>query len=565
MVYRAFYREWRPQSFAEVVGQEHIVRTLQNALKSGQIGHAYLFSGPRGTGKTSVAKIFAKTVNCLNGPDIEPCNGCANCQRITEGSFVDVLEIDAASNRGIDEIRDLKEKVRYLPAEGKYKVYIIDEVHMLTTEAFNALLKTLEEPPAHVIFLLATTEPQRLPATILSRCQRFDFRRLSVKEIAERLRKVADTHNISTNDSALMLISRYAEGALRDALGLLEQAASFGNQIVKESDVLAILGVIGEDIAFQVAEALLQEDGGELIRIVNDVVNSGKDPKEFLSALILHFRSLMVVKSLPDPGDLVGMTENSIVKAKAQAEKFSEDRILQIIDFLAKVENEIRWAALPRVTVETTLLRLIGMGPALQASELNERIMQLEKDIVRLKMRRTHYGSLDEKSIMEASQKDEHESAFQYPEKVDDDHVQLEEEPLAMQIDDPEDDPLTLTTIKALWPQALENVKKRSRMLHSFLTEGLPKAYEPGKIVLGFKFNIHKEQIEKRENRLIVEEVLEGLFKEKLAVVCRLDDEETKARGKSSQSTSNGDEPGETGSMAVDDTLDLFGGKIIDF
>jgi len=480
---------------------------------------------------------------------------------------VDVLEIDAASNRGIDEIRDLKEKVRYLPAEGKYKVYIIDEVHMLTTEAFNALLKTLEEPPAHVIFLLATTEPHKLPATILSRCQRFDFRRLSIKEISERLRKVADAHQISTNDGALILISRYAEGAMRDALGLLEQAASFGDNVITEKDVLAILGAIDEEVSFRVAEALVNESIGDMIKGVNDVINSGKDPKEFLNALILHFRSLLIVKTLADPGDLVGMADSSIEKARQQAELFSEERLLQIMDMLTRVENEIRWAILPRITVETTLLRLLAMGPPGKTELLEERMAAIEKNIARLKESKFRYQdeNATEEIVAQKAAPDT-DSGYHYQIENDASTEHFDENPILMQIDDPGEDPITLSTIKALWAQVLEKTKKKSRSLHSFLLEGKPLHYEQGRLTLGCKFDIHKEQIEKRENRLLVEQILQEQFQEKMSVICQTEERNEKMQGDPTkdQTAEGFEKSSRRENLTTEDDLDLFGGRIIE-
>ncbi len=567
MSYRAFYREWRPQRFADVVGQEHIVRTLQNALKAGQIGHAYLFSGPRGTGKTSVAKILAKTVNCLNGPDIEPCNRCDNCLSITAGSFVDVLEIDAASNRGIDEIRDLKEKVRYLPAEGKKKVYIIDEVHMLTTEAFNALLKTLEEPPEHVIFLLATTEPHKLPATILSRCQRFDFRRLSIKEISSRLREVADFHQINTNEGALVLIARHAEGAMRDALGLLEQAASFGNKTITEKEVISILGIIDDDIAFRMADALLSEDHRSIIELVNEVINNGKDPKELVHALVLHFRNLLVVKSMDHPGDLVSLSEEGIEKIRKQSSGFDEEKILQILDFLARTENDLRWSILPRIAVETALIRVTGLGPSQKDAQITDRLRALEREIAILKENRYRqtWGNPDGKlQIQEKGDIQPAAKEFRYDPVTSIDEEHADEEIMPMEMEDPGEDVLTYATIKALWPQVLNKAKNKSRTIYSYLAEGQPIRYENSHLVIGFSFDIHKEQIEKRENRLVVEEILKEQYKEKIHISCETIQQKRPSSGPKTDRLHDPEVQGMDSGEIADHDVDLFGGKIVD-
>ena len=254
--YVPLYRKWRSQDFDEIVGQGFIVQTLKNAIRSGRVSHAYLFSGPRGTGKTSTARIFAKALNCVKGPTDNPCGVCDQCVKIRDGHAVDTIEIDAASNRGIDEIRDLREKVRYTPVEGRYKVYIIDEVHMLTSEAFNALLKTLEEPPKHAVFMLATTEPQKVPVTIASRCQRLDFRRLSAEEVSGQIKKIAKAEKIDIADDAVAIIARNCEGAMRDAISLFDQLISFAGKTIKRDDVVALLGTAGTDLMFEFADAL---------------------------------------------------------------------------------------------------------------------------------------------------------------------------------------------------------------------------------------------------------------------------------------------------------------------
>jgi len=310
MAHLALYRAWRPQTFKDMVGQQHIVQTLQNAIREDRLSHAYLFSGPRGTGKTSAAKILAKAVNCEHGPSPEPCNQCSQCERITSGSVMDVIEIDAASNRGVEEIRDIRDKVKYSPTEVRRKVYIIDEVHMLTTEAFNALLKTLEEPPGHVMFVLATTEPHKLPPTIISRCQRFDFRRVSLEEQAGRLREICTEEQITAEEAALQYIARLSDGGMRDALSLLDQISSFtGGQVSLEQAIEATGGLPSEQFA-RLAVAIREHDASKVLLEIDEMMKAGKSADKCLEQLMHYFRDLLLSQLAPEAGDSSGRIAN---------------------------------------------------------------------------------------------------------------------------------------------------------------------------------------------------------------------------------------------------------------
>lgn len=357
MAYIALYRQWRPKTFADLVGQEHVSKTLSQAIVSGRIGHAYLFAGPRGTGKTSTAKILAKALNCDEGPTPTPCGTCENCRRITDGTSMDVFEIDAASNRGIDEIRGLRETVKFAPAEGHYKVYIIDEVHMLTAEAFNALLKTLEEPPAHVVFILATTEPHKVPATIQSRCQRYDFRRITVSEIEGRLRTICDAMKVEAADSALELIALQADGGLRDALSILDQCISLADGPVTAALVQEMLGLVGHSWIYRMTESLASHDAQSVLSIVAELLAGGKDLKQMMAELALHLRSLMIYQAAGtvEGLDLYAEPEDVL---KKQSAFFPAETIMAMLAHLHKCVDTLRWSPQPRITVEVTLLLL---------------------------------------------------------------------------------------------------------------------------------------------------------------------------------------------------------------
>lgn len=361
--YIALYRKWRPQNFSSLVGQDHIARTLANAITAGRIGHAYLFSGPRGTGKTSTAKIFAKAINCEKGPTPDPCGECPSCRSITDGSSVDVYEIDAASNRGIDEIRSLLENVRFTSAGSRYKVYIIDEVHMMTTEAFNALLKTLEEPPENVVFILATTEAHKVPATIQSRCQRFDFHRITAEEIEERLRFVADKSDLSAEEGALRLIALQADGGMRDALSLLDQCGALSAGTITAENVRQILGLVGHDWIYRLTRAIADKEPRVVLKTVADLLSGGKDLKQLLAELSLHLRSLLIYSAAGSIEGLDLYAESEEI-LKEQASLFPAERLMGMLARIREAQGELRWNGQGRVTVELALLSLLEEPPA---------------------------------------------------------------------------------------------------------------------------------------------------------------------------------------------------------
>lgn len=377
MAYVALYRQWRPQDFDALVGQKAVKTTLKNALASGKIAHAYLFSGPRGTGKTSMARILAKALNCEQGPTAEPCGQCSNCQRIVQGTSLDVIEIDAASNTSVDNIRDLREQVAFTPAESRYKVYIIDEVHMLSTGAFNALLKTLEEPPAHAVFILATTDPQKVPATIQSRCQRFEFRRVTVDEIAEHLAMVAAGSGIEADADALRLIAIQAEGGMRDALSLLDQCGVMAKRVTVAT-VREVLGIVGREALHELTGAIGRRQLPQALATLNLLLEQGKDVKQVLTELIEYLRALVLYLAVPDYEEIY-LTDTKEALAEL-APLFGRDRLLAAEERLHSAIQELRGSMRPRITAELCLLDLCRVEGSTLAA-LSARIEQLERQL----------------------------------------------------------------------------------------------------------------------------------------------------------------------------------------
>lgn len=381
MTYQALYRTYRPRTFSDVVGQDVIVQTLKNAIINNKIAHAYLFSGPRGTGKTSVAKIFANAVNCEAEASKVPCGECETCKAILEDAVSDVIEIDAASNNGVDEIRELRDKVKYMPAQGKYKVYIIDEVHMLTIQAFNALLKTLEEPPAHVIFILATTEANKIPLTILSRCQRFDFRGITITNIVDRLKIIIETEKIDIEKEAVLEIARQADGSMRDAISLLDQVYSFSEGSIKVDAVYDVSGSVRRDVLLELITDLLNKDVSSAFKVLNTMIEDGKEIGKIVSDLISLLRDALIVKNVSVENE----DENSELQQFAKS--ISNDRIYFYLDVLNETQNDIKWTTQKRAYLELALVKMIDHQTIdrINANEklemLVSRINQLERDL----------------------------------------------------------------------------------------------------------------------------------------------------------------------------------------
>ncbi len=374
-MYLALYRKYRPRTFDEVIGQDHIVKTLVNQIKLDKISHAYLFTGSRGTGKTSTAKIFAKAINCTNPQNGSPCGEREVCKSL-DGTNIDVLEIDAASNNGVDEIRDLREKVKYPPVVGKYKVYIIDEVHMLSTSAFNALLKTLEEPPAHTVFILATTEVHKLPATILSRCLRFDYKLVSLEDLSNLLKNILKSENVTFDEQAINIIARAGEGSVRDTLSIADRCVSFAGNELTASKVISVLGVSEREVLINMTDKILEKNVGEALVELDKVLSAGKSPLVFASDMVSYFRDLLLIYTLKaDSRQIVVVKDDVFDKMKVQATEKSYSSVLKAIEVLSGIEQELRFSVQPRIVLETAIIKIIS------ESSLLERVEKLEETV----------------------------------------------------------------------------------------------------------------------------------------------------------------------------------------
>ncbi|MCL4514746.1 MAG: DNA polymerase III subunit gamma/tau [Firmicutes bacterium] len=512
MSYLSLYRKWRPQTFEDVAGQKHVTRTLQNALSMNRIAHAYLFCGPRGTGKTTIAKLLAKALNCENGPTPTPCNKCRNCVGVRDGIAMDVFEIDGASNRGIDEIRDLREKVKFAPSEGRYKVYIIDEVHMLTTEAFNALLKTLEEPPAHVIFIFATTEPHKVPATILSRCQRFDFKRISTQEIVDYLAGITAKEGFEVSREALSLIARTAEGGMRDALSILDQSVSFSGQKVAKSDVEALLGVVRFELLQEFAEAMVSGNIMEGLLFVDRLLEEGKDLRQFARDMVGHFRNLMLVKACledpqgTEPALLVDVDAAQLAGLKEQARRFDFQAILQGITALSEAEQKIRWAAQERLPMEMVVVKFATWTGSAQNQPTLAQSMPQTAQQLKAKVSKTDEAEVDTLStpatVARATAGQEAVRADEIGSGRPDDFADM----------------------AALWGKLSETLRQEKHSIQqALLAGGRPVGVEGDSLVVGFgpDCKFHMDQLAVSANKGIVEKAIAKVFGKPIQLVCK--------------------------------------------
>jgi DNA polymerase-3 subunit gamma/tau len=521
IMYQALYRKYRPKTFDELLGQKHITTTLKNQVLNDNIAHAYLFSGTRGTGKTSAAKILSRAVNCLNPKDGNPCNECDCCKGILNESIMDVIEMDAASNNSVDDVRDLREKVIYPPARTKYKVYIIDEVHMLSKGAFNALLKTLEEPPKHLIFILATTEPERLPQTILSRCQRFDFKRITTKDIVENMRNITDELKVEIDDNVLRLIARNSDGAMRDALSLLDQCFSFNGEKVTYEDAIDILGIANKDLIQNMVINIRDKNLEKVLMSIDEIIQDGKDINQFIKDLINYFRDLMIVKTSSNPKEILEI--DNLEPLKEVSNNMSLDYILKALNTLTNAEVQGKWSTQPRIVLEMAVVKLIDLENEMS---LEERVKRLEQGI------RPIDQSKEIKEDAIVPHKNIAKSIADKIKSTEDikpaaDKIDKREEPKQESVKEQdqrpnEDDGYTFTIEKISneWEKVLQKIKLKKINLYALILEGELLSFENGMITIGYKesYSFHRDAINTPQNKKIIEEIISKYFNRDIVV-----------------------------------------------
>ncbi|WP_252231194.1 DNA polymerase III subunit gamma/tau [Clostridium sp. ZBS15] len=514
MAYTALYREWRPRTFNDVVGQEHITTTLKNEILNDRIAHAYLFCGTRGTGKTSTAKVMAKALNCFNLQDGEPCNECEMCKKINEGLSMDVTELDAASNNGIDRIRDIIDDTKYPPQEGKYKIYILDEVHMLSGGAVNAFLKTLEEPPSNVIFILATTDPQKLPITILSRCQRFDFKRINQKDISDRLRKITESQNVSVDEKSLDLIARVADGAMRDSLSILDQAIAMGDNNIKYDDLISILGLVTNEYLFDITNSIVERNIEKAMVIIDKLVFSGKDIHLFIKDLIGHFRNLLMVKVSNTPEEILDMSLENIELIKEQGKKIRIEEIMRGIRILQEGEANSKVSKQSRLYLELSIIKMCKIEYDTSSEVMLARINKLEESIKSGKIQVVSNSQISEKAhstdvVSNNQVKSQEKQVKREQPTVSEEHnVNVESS-------------LTIDNIKRAWSEILEAFKaKRAMVIYASIVTARPYKFENGVATLLYEasYAFNKNRLEKLEYKKIVNEVFSEVLKDKIIV-----------------------------------------------
>lgn len=529
--YKALYRKHRPDSFDGIVGQDMVIRTLKNQIKNGQIAHAYLFCGPRGTGKTSTAKVFSKAINCENIKEDGPCGVCDVCESMASGSNMDIIEIDAASNNSVDDVRDLREKVKFPPTKGSYKVYIIDEVHMLSQGAFNALLKTLEEPPKHVVFILATTEPHKLPATILSRCQRFDFKRIGQGTIVEWIRSIAQKEGLDIEESALYSIARQAEGGARDALSLLDQSMGLYGKKISNEGILSILGTASQDFLFTTVDDLIAGRVQGLLEAINKLVDNGKDLSVFVKGLNGHLRDMLVAKLCDKPSDLIDRESSELDRLINQAQGASETRLVRAVEILSELLAVMKNSSQPRILLELALIKICRPSQEDSYDALIDRIELLEKQVKdnsqRLPRQMTEAVAVYEKEpspnasidiVERVPAKEDYESDPGPESSLEPDSIPMpKDEGAKAKVKDP----------MANWSQILELVRKDRIAIYGLLADAKPRLKE-NRLILYFPpmQGFYAAAIDKEDNKAYLEGLIKQLTGRDLRLKCLIEDQD---------------------------------------
>lgn len=513
MAYTALYREWRPKNFEDVVGQEHITTTLKNQIQNDRIAHAYLFCGTRGTGKTSTAKVMAKALNCLNPVNGEPCNECEMCKKINEGLAIDVTELDAASNNGVDKIRDIIDDAKYPPQEARFKVYIMDEVHMLSMGAVNAFLKTLEEPPANVIFILATTDPQKLPITILSRCQRFDFKRISKSDISDRLRKIVGAQGVLADEKSLELISRVSDGAMRDALSILDQAIAMGDGSVNYDSVVGMLGLVTNEYLFNITSAIIERNIQKAMNIIEEVVYAGKDINLFIKDLTGHFRNLLMAKVTNNPEEVLDMSMENINLIKEQGSRIRVEEIMRDIRILQEAEGNAKISKQARLYLELATIKMCKIEYDTSSEVILARINRLEEVI--------KSGKIQVAQAQQCSNQDDEVSNVQ-KRVATQDVINKEQAVTETPVIEVNTNATTsIGDIQRAWHDILEALKARRVMvIYASLMTGRPVACNNGIVLIKYEeeYAFNKIRLEKPDNIKVINEVVSEVMRERLKV-----------------------------------------------
>ncbi len=543
MAYMALYRKWRPRVFEDVVGQDHITQTLRNQIKNNNVAHAYLFCGTRGTGKTSTAKIFAKAVNCMAPINFSPCNECEICMGIQSETMMDVIEIDAASNNGVDDIRELRENVKYPPTKGKYKVYIIDEVHMLSTGAFNALLKTLEEPPHFVIFILATTEPHKIPATILSRCQRFDFKRVKETEMVGNLAFICRETGIDIEESALKLIARNADGGMRDAQSLLDQCIAYTQGKISYDDVIGVLGTVNDAFIFELVDRIAAGDAKAAMEAVEGLVAAGKDIHQFIKDLIHHYRNLMMTKVAENLEGIVNLSKESIERLKDQGKQLENHSIIRAIHVMSETEVDAKWSTQPRILLEVAIIKLCQPAYDQSIEGLVDRIHALEKSI--------QSGNIKVSYVEEVKDK---ESTGKIQEKAEEEKESPEpaqELPVKA---------VNFEALERLWDAILKEIRKKRVSVHAVLMEGRPVGVDRNALLIAFKdgYGFHKEATGNSPNKEFIEGVIGEVLGQKISIKCVMEDEVASLSAASKEISVSQED------IEVQKIIELFGAGLVE-
>ena len=521
MAYTALYREWRPRNFEDVVGQEPITTTLKNQILNNRITHAYLFCGTRGTGKTSTAKVMAKGLNCLDLKNGEPCNECAMCKKINSGLAIDVTELDAASNNGIDRIRDIIEDAKYPPQEGRFKVYIMDEVHMLSMGAVNAFLKTLEEPPANVVFILATTDPQKLPITILSRCQRFDFKRISNINISERLRKIISTQGVLADDKSLGLIARVSDGSMRDALSILDQSIAMGDGKVEYDGLINMLGLVTNEHLFSITSSVIERNIQKAMTTIEDIVLAGKDMGLFMKDLVVHFRNLLMIKVTNNPEEVLDMSVENIALVKEQGGRIRVEEIMRDIRILQEAENNARASKQTRLYLELAVIKMCKIEYDTSSEVILARVNRMEEALRTGKVQVAQVNAKGTTAVVQGENK-----------------VKQTQKPVAtvskeMHSEENSDFKTSLEDVQRAWKDILEAFKaRRAMIIFASIVTGKPVECKNGILTIQYddQYAFGKERLEKSENYKVVNEVVSEVMRENIKVKFVIDKSETLER-----------------------------------